>query len=82
MECDDHTLRPTIYMGSSRKDLEKLPKDVKDIFLQGLYIASIGDTPQGSKPLKGFGGRRVVELVEDHKGDTDPEPFILSDSKK
>ena len=62
--------RPTIYMGASRKDLEKLPKDVIDVFLQGLYVASIGENPPNSKPLKGFGGRSVIELIEDYRGDT------------
>lgn len=66
----DEIARPSIYMGSSRRDLDALPKDVKDVFLQGLYTASMGETPLGSKPLKGFGGRSVVELIEDHRGDT------------
>lgn len=64
------TPRPTIYMGSSHKDLLKLPSGVRDVFLQGLYIASLGETPFDSKPLKGFGGRSVIELIEDSKGDT------------
>ena len=64
-----HT-RPTIFLGSSQKDLKKLPIDVKDVFTQGLYAASLGEEPVGSKVLKGFGGRHVVELIEDHRGDT------------
>ncbi len=32
--------------------------------------AQQGDTPAGAKPLKGFGGAGVLELVEDHRGDT------------
>lgn len=62
--------RPTVYMGSSHKDLASLPKGVRDVFLQGLYVVSLGETPVDSKPLKGFGGRSVVELIEDHRGDT------------
>ena len=62
--------RPIIYLGSSRKDLQKLPSDVRDIFSQGLYVTSIGKNPIGSKVLKGFGSRKVVELIEDHKSDT------------
>jgi len=63
-------LRPIVYLGSSRKDLQKLPSGVKDAFSQGLYAASLGESPVDSKVLKGFGGRRVVELIEDHKSDT------------
>jgi phage-related protein len=62
--------KKTIYVGLSFKDLTKLPKSVRDVFLQSLYLASIGDTPLDSKVLKGFGGRSVVELIEDYKGDT------------
>jgi phage-related protein len=29
-----------------------------------------GDTPGSAKPLKGFGGAGVLEIVEDHDGDT------------
>jgi len=62
--------RPVVYLGSTRKDLLKLPSDVRDVFSQGLYAASCGKDPVGSKVLKGFGGRSVVELIEDHKSDT------------
>ncbi len=62
--------RPIVYLGSSRKDLQKLPSDVKDSFAQGLYASSLGKSPIGSKILKGFGGGRVVELREDHRSDT------------
>jgi phage-related protein len=58
------------YMGSSKKDLQKLPADVKEIFAQGLHNASLGDTPVGSKILKGFGGGSVLEIIEDYKSDT------------
>ena len=63
-------MRPIVYLGSSMKDLKKLPADVRDVFKQGLYDASLGDRPVGSKVLKGFHGRSVVELIEDHNGDT------------
>ena len=52
------------------KDLQKLPIGVKDVFAQGLYAASHGESPTESKVLKGFGGRNVVELIEDYKSDT------------
>lgn len=62
--------RPIIYLGSSRKDLQKLCSDVRDAFAQGLYAASLGKSPVGSKVLKGFGGRHVIELIEDYRSDT------------
>ncbi len=62
--------RPVLYISSTKKDLEKMPSSVKQAFVQGLYEAAIGETPIDSKPLKGFGGRTVLELKDDHRGDT------------
>ncbi len=35
-----------------------------------LYQAQVGGMPASTKPLKGFGGAGVLELVEDYRGDT------------
>ena len=35
-----------------------------------LYLAQIGGKHDHAKPLKGFGGAGVLEVVEDHAGDT------------
>jgi len=35
-----------------------------------LYQAQLGRMHSSAKPLKGFGGASVVEIVDDHKGDT------------
>ena len=35
-----------------------------------LYIAQQGGKHADAKPLKGYGGAGVVEIVRDHKGDT------------
>jgi phage-related protein len=47
-----------------------MPDDVIDEFGHGLYQAQIGKHPDIVKTLSGFGGANVVELLEDHKGDT------------
>ena len=62
--------RPTIYLGSSKKDLNKLDPEVREVFVHGLYEASIGETPHIAKVLNGFGGASVLELIEDYKTDT------------
>lgn len=62
--------RPIFYLGSSRKELQKLPDEVKEIFAHGLYVAAQGGIPLCAKVLKGFGGASVVELKEDHNSDT------------
>jgi phage-related protein len=35
-----------------------------------LYVAQLGGKHRDAKPLKGFGGTSVVEIVKDHRGDT------------
>src|SRR5476651_1497741 len=35
-----------------------------------LYVAQLGGKHRDAKPLKGFGGAGVVEIVADHQGDT------------
>ncbi|NGX41732.1 MAG: hypothetical protein K940chlam7_00004 [Chlamydiae bacterium] len=66
----DKSTRQIVFLGSTRKDLTKLPADVRDMFSHGLKMASFGENPIDSKPLKGFGGTSVVELIENHKSDT------------
>ena len=51
-------------------DLLKLPNDVIDIFGFALHLAQSGKKHEQAKPLKGFGGASVLEVVEDHMGDT------------
>ena len=48
--------RPLIWMGSSRKDLRKLPVRVRRFFGHTLHFTQCGDRHEAAKPLKGFGG--------------------------
>jgi phage-related protein len=57
-------------MGSSRRDLRKFPEDVKDVMGYALYLAQTGAKHPTAKPLKGFGGAKVLEVVEDYQKDT------------
>ena len=47
-----------------------MPEEVQDVFGYALHLAQLGDRHPAAKPLKGFGGRAVLEIVEDHRGDT------------
>lgn len=58
------------WIGSSKADLEKLPKEVQREFGYALYLAQAGGKHDDAKPLSGFGGAGVLEVVEDHDGDT------------
>ena len=47
-----------------------MPDDVIDVFGFVLHLAQMGKKHDQAKPLKGFGGASVLEVVEDHMGDT------------
>ena len=63
-------MKPLYWMGSSKKDLQSLPADIQDIFGFALYLAQCGGKHPQAKPLKGFRGAGVLEVVEDYVGDT------------
>ena len=56
--------KPLFFVGSSRDDLRALADDVKDLFGYALYLAQIGEMHGRSKPLRGFGGAGVLEVVD------------------
>lgn len=59
-----------VWVGSSRKDLREFPPVVKRVFGVALFAAQLGERPPHAKPLSGFGGAGVLELVEDHNRGT------------
>lgn len=63
-------LKPLKFVGSSRKDLSSFPEAVKQDVGHGLFLAQEGGRAPTVKTLRGFGGGSVVEIVEDHDGDT------------
>jgi phage-related protein len=62
--------RPVVWVGSSRRDLRGFPREVRRDIGQALYAAQQGDTDPSAKPLRGFGGRSVLEIVADAEGGT------------
>ena len=56
------------WVASSKKDLMAMPQDIQDTFGYALHLAQIGQKHQDAKPLKGFGGAGVLEVVEDFQG--------------
>jgi len=59
-----------VWVGSSRKDLQDFPKEVRSVFGVALFWAQKGGKHPQAKPLKGFKGAGVVEIVEDFDTDT------------
>jgi len=58
------------WIASSRRDMRAMPKEVRRTFGVALYAAQIGETPPIAKPLRGFSGAGVLELIEDDVGGT------------
>ncbi len=63
-------VKPVIWIGSSLRDLRGLPPEVRRDIGQALYTAQQGATDPAAKPLKGFGGARVMEIVERDRSGT------------
>lgn len=59
--------KPVVWVGPSRKDLRRFPKQVRSDIGKALYAAQQGQTDPAAKPLKGFGGAHVMEIVERHE---------------
>jgi phage-related protein len=53
------------WVGSSKKDLMRLPVGVRKSFGHALNFAQNGEQHDAAKVLKGFGGAGVLEVVED-----------------
>ena len=66
----DKSYKHVLWVGSSKKDLMAMPDEVKSAFGFALYLAQQGKKHQNAKPLKGFSGAGVLEVVEDCLGDT------------
>jgi phage-related protein len=67
---DQPSLKPVTWVGTSLKDLRAFPEAVQDLMGYALYVAQRGGKHQDAKVLRGFGGAGVVEISEDHRGDT------------
>lgn len=63
-------IKPVEWVGSSYKDFRSFPDLVQDVMGFALYQAQVGRMHSNAKPLKGFGGASVVEIVDDYQGDT------------
>jgi len=67
---DEPTLKPVIWVGTSRRDFAKVPRTRTGS--RGLYPVrcSARRKHRDTKALSGFGGAGVLEVVRDYRGDT------------
>lgn len=64
------TLRELVWVGTAKGDLKEFPQPVQRAMGFALYRVQQGGRPAAAKPLKGFGGAGVLEIVDDFDGDT------------
>jgi phage-related protein len=63
-------VKPLRFVGSSYQELCAFPRDVYRNIGRALMVAQLGEKTVNAKPLKGFVGSGVLEVIEDHRGDT------------
>jgi phage-related protein len=63
-------LRELIFVASAKKALQEFPLQIRRDIGFALYQVQQGKTTRNSKPLQGFGGAGVLEIIEDCNGDT------------
>lgn len=57
--------KPLVWVASSKKDLQDFPDEVKRTMGFGLHEAQISKKPDNAKPLKGFGGADIIEIIDE-----------------
>ena len=67
---DERQPKPIRWVGSSKEDLSEFPEEVRRRVGGALWEAQIGRKASYAKPLRGFGGAGVLEIVDDFDGDT------------
>ena len=66
---EPHPIKHIVWIGSSLTDLRSFPDEVRDVIGYAFYQAQVGRKAPSAKPLTGFRGASVVEIVEDYYGD-------------
>jgi phage-related protein len=71
MRASEPTLgyKPIAFVGSALDDLRDCPDEVRSDIGFALWDAQCGGKSALAKPLKGFGGAGVLEIVEAFDGD-------------
>jgi phage-related protein len=66
---DASGLKALNFVGSSREDLKTFPEEVRQDIGYALFEAQRSQKSAAAKPLHGFGGAGVLEIIERHDGD-------------
>jgi phage-related protein len=69
-QSEEPVVKPLHWVGSSKDDLTAFPGPARREAGYALYLAQMGMKATSAKPLKGFGGAGVLEVVANHDGNT------------
>ena len=61
-------IRPLIWLGNTRKNIQSFPEEVKKLIGDELQIIQFGGMPKNAKPFKGVGSG-VIEIAIRHDKD-------------
>ncbi|MDJ0717241.1 MAG: type II toxin-antitoxin system RelE/ParE family toxin [Prochloraceae cyanobacterium] len=67
---EDQQPVPVIWLGSTKKAVQSFPLPVRQAIGFALFQAQLGGKHIDVKPLKGFGGASVLEVVSRYDSDT------------
>jgi len=67
---DNPKFKELVWIGSTKEDLKIFPAEVRNIMGYALYVAQAGGKHPDAKPLKGFKGAGVLEVVDNYKRNT------------
>ncbi len=62
--------KPLVWVGTCLDDLKEFPEEVRQVMGYALHLAQTGGKHPEAKPLTGFKGAGVLEVVEDYDGET------------
>ena len=72
----DEQMRPVFWVGDAKKRLLEFPTDVRRKIGYALEEAQAGETPNKTKPLRGFSG--VFEIVRNYARDTYRAVYVVN----
>jgi phage-related protein len=63
-------LKPIVWVRTSKQDLKRFPELAQKHIGFALKMAQMGERHPAAKPMRGFGGASVIEVVEDYDRNT------------
>ncbi len=76
------SMKPLSWIGSSYDDFKAFPAPAQHEMGFALYVAQCGDRHPNAKPLKGFGGAGVMEIVESFDGNAHRAVYTAKFAKR